>query len=395
MKKIIQAFSFENLRKNSIWIINIIGVFTTLHIGIPIYINSPFLSAFTTEQFVGIIFTIGSFLAILGILATTKSIEKYGNYRTMLVLISLEIAALVGMVAFNKLVLIVPVFFIHFIFTFTFGINIDILLEHNSKDHKTGQIRGTFLTINNMAWVIVPVLAGVIVGVGNFWRAYLISIIFLVPVLFLLALSFKNFKDPGYDRLKFWKTLKNVWNNKNIKNIFMVGIIMRMFFAIMVIYTPIYLLNHIRFSFAEMGVIMTIAMLAYLILEYPMGKIADTRLGEKEILVTGFIVLSITTIILSFITSASLVVWALMMFATRVGAAMIESMSETYFFKKTDSTNSNILAFFRTAGPIAYIFAPILASVFLTFFDLKYIFLATGIFVLFGIKYSLAIKDTN
>ncbi|MEK7182317.1 MAG: MFS transporter, partial [Patescibacteria group bacterium] len=316
----IKKFYFENLKKNSILLINLIGFFTILHVGIPIYINSPFLSTFTTEQFVGIIFIIGSLLSILGILATTKSIEKYGNYRTMLVLISFEIIALAGMIAFNSFVLIVPAFFIHFIFTFVFGINIDVLLEHHSKDEKTGGIRGTFLTLNNFAWVVVPVLAGFIVKSSNFWKAYLVSVIFLIPVLFLLASSFKNFKDPEYKRLKFWKTFKRVRENKDIKNIFLVGITMRIFFAIMIIYTPMYLLNHIGFSFSEMGIILTVAMLAYLLLEYPLGKIADKRFGEKEILTVGFIILSITTMIISFVTGTSLVLWAIIMFSTRVGA---------------------------------------------------------------------------
>lgn len=391
----IKKFYFENLKKNSVLLINIIGFFTTIHVGIPVYINSPFLSAFTTEQFVGIIFTIGSFLSILGILAATKSIEKYGNYRTMLVLITLEIMALAGMIAFNSFVLIIPAFFIHFIFTFVFGINIDVLLEHHSKDEKTGSIRGTFLTLNNFGWVMVPIFAGFIVKNGSFWKAYLVSIIFLVPVLFLLASSFKNFKDPKYKRLKFWATLKRVRENKNIKNIFLVGVILRIFFSIMVIYTPIYFLNHIGFNFSEMGIILTIAMTAYLIFEYPLGKIADTKFGEKEILIVGFIILSATTMLISFITGTSLILWAVVMFATRIGAAMIESMSETYFFKKTDSSDADILSFFRTAGPIAYLIAPTLGSIFLIFFDLKYIFLATGIIMLVGIKFAFSIKDTN
>jgi len=106
MDKIARAFDFRDLKKNSIWIINLMGIFFVLHIGIPLYINSAFLSALTNEQFVGIIFTIASFLSILGIIATTKSIEKFGDYKTMIFLILLEILALVGMVVFNELILI-------------------------------------------------------------------------------------------------------------------------------------------------------------------------------------------------------------------------------------------------------------------------------------------------
>ncbi|MBU3968869.1 MFS transporter [Patescibacteria group bacterium] len=395
MDKIVRVFNFKNLKKNSTWIISLMGMFFVLHAGIPIYINSAFLSAFTGEQFVGIIFTIASFLSILGIIATTKSIEKFGDYKTMVFLILLEIIALVGMIVLNKLVLIIPAFFIHFIFNFTFGMNIDVLLEHNSKDQKTGAIRGAYLTLNNFAWVIVPILAGFMVGKNNYWKVYLASLVFLIPLVFLLNSNFRKFRDPKYERLKLWKTFMRVQKDKNIKNIFIVSVIMRIFFAVMVIYTPIYLLNHIGFSFSEMGIILTVALSAYLFLEYPLGKLSDTKFGEKEILTAGFVVLAITTVVISYITSTSLAVWSLALFGTRIGAAMIESMSETYFFKNTNSSDTDILSFFRTAGPVAYLIAPTLGSLFLIFFDLKYIFLATGIFVLVGLKYSLSIKDTN
>lgn len=395
MDKIIKTFDFRDLKKNSIWIINLIGIFFTLHIGIPLYINSSFLSQFSSEQLVGIIFTVASFLSILGIVATTKAIEKFGDYKTMMVLILLEIVALVGMVVFSKLYLIILAFFMHFIFNFTFGMNIDVLLEHNSKDQKTGTIRGAYLTLNNLAWVVVPILAGFMVEKNRYWKAYLVSIIFLIPLVFLLSSNFKKFRDPKYERLNFWKTFKRVKENNGIRNIFLVGIILRVFFSIMVIYTPIYLINHIGFNFSEIGIILTVAMSAYLLLEYPLGKMSDTTLGEKEILNTGFIILAITTIVISFITSTSVSFWAIAMFATRVGAAMIESMSETYFFKNTDSSDTDILSFFRMAGPIAYLIAPTFGSIFLIFFDLKYIFLATGIIMLVGLKFSLDIKDTR
>lgn len=395
MKEAIKNFDFRDLKKNSIWIINLIAIFLVLHIGIPLYINSSFLSGFIGEQLVGVIFAIASFLAILGIMVATKSIEKFGDYKTMMALILLEVFAIVGMVIFNQLILVIVAFFAHFIFNLTFGMNIDVLLEHNSKDQKTGAIRGAYLTMNNLAWVIVPVLAGFLVGKGYYWKAYLISLVFLIPVVFLLSSNFRKFRDPKYERLRFWKTFRRLRENKDIKNIFVVSIIMRVFFAIMVIYTPMYLLNHMGFNFNSMGIMLTVAMFAYLLLEYPLGKLADSKFGEKEILNVGFVILAITTAIVSYITSSSLVVWSLVLFSTRVGAAMIESMSETYFFKNTDSSDTDILTFFRMAGPLAYLIAPTLGSLFLIFFDLKYIFLATGIFVLIGLKYSSSIKDTN
>ena len=93
-------------------------------------------------------------------------------------------------------------------------------------------------------------------------------------------------------------------------------------------------------------------------------------------------------------TSKSLAVWALLLFATRVGASAIEVMNETYFFKKVHASDSDIIGFFRNAGPFAYIIGPAIASTLLYFIDYKYLFIILGVIMLFGTRLSLSIKDT-
>ncbi len=84
-----------------------------------------------------------------------------------------------------------------------------------------------------------------------------------------------------------------------------------------------------------------------------------------------------------------------MLFITRIGAAMIEVMNETYFFKKIDGHSSSVLSFFRITRPIAYVVAPLIASITLYFVSFKYSFIVLAVIVLCGLKYSLALKDTK
>lgn len=105
--------------------------------------------------------------------------------------------------------------------------------------------------------------------------------------------------------------------------------------------------------------------------------------------------MAVSTATMSFINGADLWIWALILFITRIGASMVEIMSETYFFKKVNSKNIDIIGFYRAARPIAYVVSPILASIYLKFFDVKYIFLLLGILMFFGLKYSLNIRDTK
>ncbi len=72
-------------------------------------------------------------------------------------------------------------------------------------------------------------------------------------------------------------------------------------------------------------------------------------------------------------------------------------MCDTYFFKKVDSLNANVISFYRMSSPLAYIFAPLLAVIMLSLFsfDIKYLFLILGLIMILGLKFSLALRDTK
>ena len=108
----------------------------------------------------------------------------------------------------------------------------------------------------------------------------------------------------------------------------------------------------------------------------------------------GFIIIALSTIFLTFVVGANFWMWALVLFLTRVGASIAEVMSETYFFKKIDSTDSNLIGFFRMTSPMAYVVSPIIATIILSFIEFRFLFLILGIIMLWGLRYSLTLKDT-
>ena len=116
-------------------------------------------------------------------------------------------------------------------------------------------------------------------------------------------------------------------------------------------------------------------LLPFIIFEIPVGKIADIHFGEKELLSAGFIITAIFTIIISFISIKSFILWAIILFATRVGASLIEITTESYFFKHVKGDDADIISFFRINSPLAYIAGPIAAIISLQFLPFQYIFL--------------------
>ena len=163
----------------------------------------------------------------------------------------------------------------------------------------------------------------------------------------------------------------------------------------MVVYMPIHLHDHIGFDWPTISIIFTIMLLPFILFEIPAGRIADKWCGEKELLSAGFIVTALFTMVIPFILIPSFIIWTAILFMTRVGASVVEISTESYFFKHVEGNDADIISFFRMARPLAYIAGPIVAMIALNFLPFQYIFLVLGIIMFFGLKYSLALKDTR
>ena len=118
---------------------------------------------------------------------------------------------------------------------------------------------------------------------------------------------------------------------------------------------------------------------------------------EKEILTLGFLIMAFSTGLITFINDKNLVLWAVILFVTRVGACAVEIMCDTYFFKKVDGRDTNLISFYRMSSPVAYITGPAIATLIISFHlvQLKYLFLILGILMISGLRFALRLKDTK
>ena len=163
----------------------------------------------------------------------------------------------------------------------------------------------------------------------------------------------------------------------------------------MVIYTPIYMHEYIGFNWSEIGIIFGIMLLPFIILEFPLGRLSD-NMGERKMLIIGFLIISISPLMIPFFTTKEFFLWAFILFTTRVGAAIIEIMSENLFFKSIREEETNVLSFFRSTNPLSYIIAPLLAiPVLLLVPSFQYLFYILGAIMLGGFLISLRLTDVR
>lgn len=388
------------------WSIYVAGFWLALTAALPVYVNSSFLALIVGEKRVGLIFTVASIFAVLGIVFISRLIRRFRPTRFILYAGTISLASLVMLATFGQtknLAIIVGAFSIYFVGNILMSLTLDLLLEQTSLNSKTGGIRGLYWTCVNTAWLASPFLAGILVGNNNYQNIYLASSLALLPVLTIaIYYQIHSPRISTHNQHSFnLRTFTRIFGRArttttiNLRRILVIEFLLNFFYSIMVIYAPFYLNTYLGFDWGTIGQILTIMLIPFVIFDYPLGLIADKWLGEKELLTAGLAIMALATLPVAFFTGKIVVVWALILFLTRVGAATVEIMKETYLFKKIDGNDFDVLSLSRLMAPLAHSIAPLLASIFLIFFPYRFIFVALSLIVALGLTQSLRLKDTK
>jgi MFS family permease len=150
-----------------------------------------------------------------------------------------------------------------------------------------------------------------------------------------------------------------------------------------------------KFSWQSIGSIYAFMLLPFVLLSYPLGKLSD-KLGEKNILIIGFLIGTLATLSIPLITLPVAWIFAIVLFFTRVGASTIEVMSESYFFKIVKEEDADEIAFFRNTRAVAFLIAPAIATLLLIFVpSFQYLFYVLGAVLLIGLWITLRMEDVK
>lgn len=372
----------------------------SLHWAIVLYINSTYLAQFISGEAIGTLYTIGSALTLITFLIIARVLRAVGNYSLTLGLAVAEIVVLLGLAAADSLRVAVPLFVLHQAIVPLLLFNLDVFTEKliGPNEGITGGTRGLVLTIMSIAGAVAPLAAGFLVQEGAarpFMYVYLASAGFMLLFCYSIVRNFKSFSDAPYDQIKVLSAFRAFWVQRNVRYVFLAHFLLQLFFSWMVIYIPLYLASALNFSWSEIGSILFVALTAYVFFEYGIGVLADRYIGEQEMMGIGFLILAVTTSYIAYLDAPLLIPWMVTLFMTRVGAALVETTTESYFFKNTDASSADAISFFRASRPLAYIAGALLGSLTLLYIPFNYAFLILGILMLPGIALSLALEDSR
>lgn len=346
----------NTLLKKKIYTVFIAVFFFSLHLSVTAYVNSSMIESFGfSNSIISLLYALSSIGTILGLLFIAR-IHKYVTHRKLiLILIGIIIASIIGFLWFSSLWIIIPLIIFFLLVRSLVVFQLDVFTEHFSDINYIGRIRGLLILLLSIAWGTGPIIAGLLLDHAGMQSVYIFGIITaLVP----LAIFFRSFRTETFQKHKHHnlKELAGSFKqNNNLRNVFFVGLGMNIFYAMAVVYLPLHLYHTVGFGWSQIGLLILIGSLPFVLLSYPIGLIADRYIGEQEFMITGIIIGVLGVCGFTLLHEAHFGAWALMFFVSRIGLSMLENTSESYFFKNITPEETEKIAIQRNAIPLSYL----------------------------------------
>jgi len=321
-----------------------------------------------------------------------RLINRIGQSNILFVFLALKIFFAAILINLPVMMIGSVALVLYLIFSNLARINLDVILESFSVDRMSGRIRGLFLGIFSLGFILGPKLSMFVKEAYGFSGIFTLILAFDLFIFLVDFYWLRNIKHKHVPAMNAKQVVKASFRHKNLRRIYYIAVLIDFFYATMIIYTPLYL-NKIGFSDAELGNMFTIMLLPFLFLQYPVGRLADKKMGEKELIIFSLGITALSVVYIYFLDSKSFFVWAVALMMTRVGIAMLEVLRDSYFYKRIDGDDIAKIDLFRTSTSVAYVAFALVSVVMLQFVSLKAVFLLLFVVLLTGLWPAFRLQD--
>lgn len=386
----------EKIEPGRLRVINFISFLLGFSGSLLTYVISTYFKESSGMENIGIFYFVGYFFILLFLLNMHKLIKRTSGVFVFHISLLANIIFVLAMMFVGKSFLGILFMILYLVSISVAWTSLDGVLEIFSADKMSGRIRGMHLTVFNAGYILGPFLASRLLVefdfAGIFFSVGILSIFIFVVSLFGLH-GTKNHFHPR--KLKSIRDLIfHSLRKKNIAKIYYISLILDFFYALMVVYAPIYLLD-LGFSWEQIGVAFTIMLVPFVLVQYPAGVLADKKIGEKELIVMAILIMGLSTFLFFYGSSEDIFIWAVILFATRVGAALIEILRDSYFYKQIDGSEADLIDFFRTSSSVGYVAAAVFSSLILWILPLKFVFLFLSLIIFSALWPALKLADSD
>lgn len=384
----------EKLNDGKLKLITFISFLLGFSQSLLVYVESSYFKLSLGSENVGVFYFLAYVISLIGLLNMHKFIKRLGKATSFFLLFFLQICAMAILTMVPPSILGIFLLMVNIITAYLMYVVLDIIMESYSEDKKSGRIRGLHLMIISAGFMLGPILSTRILEKYDYAGLFLLSMLISMVIFVIGLVGLRGGNNKFNGNITIRDLVKKIFVNKNLMRIYWVSFVLEFFYALMTVYTPLYLLD-LGMSWTQIGVIFTIMLIPFIVVNYPVGLIADKKLGEKEMIIFALFVMAFSTFSIFFVTSTSVIVWGFVLLLTRVGAAMIETLRDSYFYKRIDGDDMDIISFFRTSRSVAYIAATAVSAMLLVIFPVKAMFLFLALVILLALYPAFTLVDNK
>ena len=292
----------EHTDKKKLELLSFISFLFGFSQSILVYVISDYFRESFGSENVSIFYFISYSVALVGILNMHKIIRNLGKATAMFLFLFFQVCSVTFLIFTQPSAIGVFLLMIFIISSYLAWVVLDIILEDYSEDKKSGRIRGIHLTILNAGFLIGPLISTQILERFGFNGLFFVAMIISMFMFMVALLGLRGVNQRFGQNLTVRDLIKKIFVNADVMKIYAVSLALEFFFALMVVYTSLRLLE-LGMSWSKIGIIFTIMLLPFVIFGYLVGLLADKDFGEKEMIILGLIIIMISSGSIFFISS--------------------------------------------------------------------------------------------
>ncbi len=325
-----------------------------------LYIDSNFLSLYFAPSMLDALYLFGAAGSLMGLAIGASVIRRWSNFSWLTAILVAQAVALLGLTQVTSPLWIAIFFVLHQMLPPLVLFSFDVILEQMIDTQTvTGSVRSLYLTASNIAFVLVPFFVGTIAEAYSYRAIYAVAGVLIIGVILLVDGRFSGQEPRRFRQISFTDSLRQIPARRGLLDALGSDFLLQCFYALMTIFTPIYLHVFIGFDWQTIGLILAIMLLPFVIFEAPLGHLFDRFRIERDTLMTGFIIMTGACIVMFLTQSHNWEVWALWLFISRIGASFVEIGSEYSFFRRVNDSDAGFISVFHATSPLSYVVAPL------------------------------------
>ncbi|MDB5265703.1 MAG: hypothetical protein JWM39_416 [Parcubacteria group bacterium] len=358
--------------------------FASAYFFLIVYVLGPYLAMFMPASLTGFVISFGAVVTLIVFPFIPKLVRRYGAQQLALGFSLLQAFILLCLALsptpFAAIVLAALTCAIAPLLAYQLDILVEATVEN---ENSTGRIRTAFLTAGNTALLVAPLIIGTLLDGGDRYdRIFFVASLSLVPFILLM---FGAKLPHGLTAIKSStrEAIRNVMKDSDLRAIAASMLMLQTFYQFAQLYIPLYLHTVLGIPWSELGWVFALMLAPFVLVEYPAGILADTKLGDRALLIAGFIIMGTAFALIAYVTaSTSILIILLILFISRVGAALVEAMTEGHFFRRVSERDADTVSVFRMMRPLSALIAPVVGSIFLLISTYQIFFVCMGLIVM-------------